>query len=75
LSCLLLVKNICDALHSIQARRERKKKFLDPDTEPLDIDAAMGILLEVGEQEFKDNVELYGAVHTDELRCSFLSPF
>ena len=32
------------------------------------IDDAMSALLEVGGQQFKHNVELYGAVHTDELR-------
>lgn len=32
------------------------------------IDDAMSALLEVGGQQFKKNVELYGAVHTDELR-------
>lgn len=32
------------------------------------IDDAMSALLKVGGQQFKKNVELYGAVHTDELR-------
>ena len=32
------------------------------------IDDAMSALLEVSGEQFKKNVELYGAVHTDELR-------
>lgn len=47
---------------------ERKQTFLDPDEVPMTIDDAMSALLEVGGQQFKKNVELYGAVHTDELR-------
>lgn len=38
------------------------------------IDDAMSALLEVGGQQFKTNVELYGAVHTDELRYTLTSP-
>lgn len=51
-----------------QGRRERRKKFLDHDVETNDIDQAMGILLDVTSEQFKKNVELHGAVHTDELR-------
>ena len=59
---------------SLQGRNERKKKFLDHDVDLLDIDQAMAALLEVAEPEFKDNVELYGAVHVDELRyCKSLA--
>lgn len=34
------------------------------------IDGAMQVLLDVSGKQFKDNVELYGAVHTDELRLA-----
>jgi hypothetical protein len=51
-----------------QGRRERRKNFIDHDVETNDIDQAMAILLNVTPQQFQDNVELYGAVHTDELR-------
>ncbi len=47
---------------------ERKKNFIDHDVETNDIDQAMAILLNVTSKQFQDNVELYGAVHTDELR-------
>lgn len=36
------------------------------------IDDAMSAMLEVSGKQFKKNVELYGAVHTDELRYSVL---
>ena len=52
----------------VQGRRERRKKFLDHDVDLMDIDGAMGVLLDVSEPEFKNNVELHGAIHTDELR-------
>ena len=51
-----------------QGRREHRKNFIDHDVETNDIDQAMAILLNVTPQQFQDNVELYGAVHTDELR-------
>ncbi len=51
-----------------QGRRERRKNFIDHDVETNDIDQAMAILLNVTSKQFQDNVELYGAVHTDELR-------
>lgn len=52
---------------SLKGRRERRKKFLDHDVDLMDIDGAMGVLLDVSEPEFKNNVELHGAIHTDEL--------
>lgn len=51
-----------------QGRIERKKNFLEHDVETNDIDQAMAILLNVTSKQFQANVELYGAVHTDELR-------
>ena len=51
-----------------QGRAERKKNYIDHDVETNDIDQAMAILLNVTSKQFQDNVELYGAVHTDELR-------
>lgn len=36
------------------------------------IDDAMSAMLEVSGKQFKKNVELYGAIHTDELRYSVL---
>ena len=59
----------------LQGRNERKKKFLDRDVDLLDIDQAMAAVLEVAEPEFKENVELYGAVHVDELRYWISGPF
>ena len=51
-----------------QERKERRKKFLDRAIEPMTIDDAMAAMLEAGGKQFKNNVQLYGAVHTDELR-------
>ena len=34
----------------------------------MDIDQAMNAVLDIAEPEFKDNIELYGAIHVDELR-------
>lgn len=62
------VKKMYDMHMCIQGRRERRKKFLDHDVETNDIDQAMSILLDVTSEQFKKNVELHGAVHTDELR-------
>ena len=53
---------------NLQGRRERRKKFLDPNVQPMDIDEAMNAVLDIAEPEFKNNVELYGAIHVDELR-------
>ena len=61
-------------LYALQERKERKQTFLDPDDTPMTIDDAMSALLEVGGQQFKNNVELYGAVHTDELRYTLAVP-
>ena len=60
-------------LSVLQERKERKQTFLDPDDVPMTIDDAMAALLDVGGQQFKNNVELYGAVHTDELRYTLAS--
>ena len=51
-----------------QGRKERRKNFIDHDVEANDIDQAMAILLNMTSKQFQDNVELYGAVHTDEFR-------
>ena len=66
--CYKLTTLHCCDRHAMQERREHKQKFLDRDVERMTIDGAMSALLEVGGQQFKNNVELYGAVHTDELR-------
>ena len=34
----------------------------------MDIDGAMAAVLDVAGQQFRENVELYGAVHADTLR-------
>lgn len=60
--------------YGLQERKERKQTFLDPDDVPMTLDDAMSALLEVGGHQFKTNVELYGAVHTDELRYTLASP-
>ncbi|KAL0043739.1 hypothetical protein WJX82_004801 [Trebouxia sp. C0006] len=52
---------------NLKGRAERKKNYIDHDVETNDIDQAMAILLNVTSKQFQDNVELYGAVHTDEL--------
>ncbi|KAL3135758.1 hypothetical protein ABBQ32_007321 [Trebouxia sp. C0010 RCD-2024] len=52
---------------SLKQRRERRQKFLDHDIKPMTIDDAMSAMLEVSGKQFKKNVELYGAIHTDEL--------
>ena len=52
----------------LQQRNEHRRQFLEPDVKAMTIDDAMSALLEVSGEQFKKNVELYGAVHTDELR-------
>lgn len=60
-------------LHTLQERVERRQKFLDSDIKPMTIDDAMSALLDVSGEQFRKNVELYGAVHTDELRYIVLT--
>ena len=68
MSSCILIFHMPKSVFNQQERKERKKRFLDREIEPMTIDDAMAALLEVAGKQFKNNVELYGAVHTDELR-------
>ena len=53
-------------------RKERKQKFLDKDVELLTVDEAHDILLDVGGEQFKHNIQRWGAVHTEPCRSATL---
>ena len=54
-------------------RKERRKKFLDKDVELLNIDEAHDILLDVGGEQFKRNIQRWGAIHTEPCRSAALA--
>lgn len=53
---------------AMQARKERRKRFLDYNLAPLTIDEAHDILLDVSEDQFKRNIQKWGAIHTEPCR-------
>lgn len=49
-------------------RNERKKKFLERNVDLLTIDDAHDIMLDAGGDQFKHNVQRWGAIHTEPCR-------